>query len=91
MNYEGLYISGEGENPQPPNLESAMIYKGEWERNTLYNKDQVLIYLEHQYIALNSNINKEPDLHPENWSLLAYWSNNATVSNYRGTFITGLI
>lgn len=93
MNFEGLYISGEGGTPQPPvNLDGTMIYKNEWTINTLYNKDEVVVYLEHQYIALRSNINKEPDLYVgEDWNLLAYWSNNATVSNYRGTFIQGLI
>jgi hypothetical protein len=93
MDYQGFFVGGEGGTPQPPvNLDGTMIYKGEWERNTLYNKDQTIIYLEHQYIALRSNINKEPDLNiGEDWDLLAYWSNNATVSNYRGTFIQGLI
>jgi hypothetical protein len=93
MNYEGLYISEEGGGSQPPvNLDGTMIYKNEWTINTLYNKDEVVVYLEHQYIALRSNINKEPDLYVgEDWNLLAYWSNNATVSNYRGTFIQGLV
>ena len=92
MNYEGLFIGGEGGGTQPPvNLDGTMIYKNEWTINTLYNKDEVVVYLEHQYIALRSNINKEPDTNPEDWDLLAYWSNNATVSNYRGTFIQGLI
>ena len=68
-----------------------MIYKNEWVINNLYNKDEVVVYLEHQYIALRSNINKEPDTNPEDWDLLAYWSNNSSVSNYRGTFIQGLV
>jgi len=92
MDYQGLFTGGEGGGTQPPvNLDGTMIYKNEWTINTLYNKDEVVVYLEHQYIALRSNINKEPDTNPEDWDLLAYWSNNATVSNYRGTFITGLI
>jgi len=92
MDYQGLFIAGEGGTPSPPvNLDGTMIYKNEWTINTLYNKDEVTVYLEHQYIALRSNINKEPDTNPEDWDLLAYWSNNATVSNYRGTFIQGLI
>jgi len=92
MNYEGIFIGGEGGGNQPPvNLDGTMIYKNEWTINTLYNKDEVVVYLEHQYIALRSNINKEPDTNLEDWDLLAYWSNNATVSNYRGTFIQGLV
>jgi len=92
MDFQGLFIAGEGGGTQPPvNLDGTMIYKNEWTINTLYNKDEVVVYLEHQYIALRSNINKEPDTNPEDWDLLAYWSNNASVSNYRGTFISGLI
>ena len=93
MDYQGFFVGGEGGGtPQPPvNLDGTMIYKNEWTINTLYNKDEVVVYLEHQYIALRSNINKEPDTNLEDWDLLAYWSNNATVSNYRGTFIQGLI
>ena len=92
MDYQGLFIGGEGGGTQPPvNLEGTMIYKNEWVINNLYNKDEVVVYLEHQYIALRSNINKEPDTNPEDWDLLAYWSNNSSVSNYRGTFIQGLV
>jgi hypothetical protein len=91
MDYQGLYISAEGGGNQPGNLDGTMIYKNEWTINNLYNKDEVVVYLEHQYIALRSNINKEPDTNPLDWDLLAYWSNNASVSNYRGTFIQGLV
>lgn len=91
MNYEGIFIGGEGGGNPPINLDGTMIYKGDWDQFTLYYKDEVVIYLEHQYIALTTNINKEPDTNPTDWELLAYWSNNATVSNYRGTFIAGLI
>lgn len=90
MDYQGFPLTKEGTSP-PVNLEGTMIYKNDWVINNTYNKDEVVIYLEHQYIALRSNTNKEPDTNPEDWDLLAYWSNNATVSNYRGTFIQGLV
>jgi len=91
MNYEGLFIGGEGTGNPPINLEGAMIYKNDWQINTLYEKDQVVIYFEIQYIAIRENINKEPDNNPDDWSVLAYWSNNNNVSNYRGTFIQDLV
>jgi len=91
MNYEGIFIGGEGGGNQPIE-EGTMIFKNEWERNISYNKDEVIVYFERLYIALRSNINKEPDLYVgEDWELLAYWSNNSSVSNYRGAFIQGLL
>lgn len=91
MDYQGFFVGGEGNQP-PVNLDGTMIFKNEWERNISYNKDEVIIYFERLYIALRSNINKEPDLYVgEDWELLAYWSNNASVSNYRGSFIQGLL
>lgn len=92
MNYEGIFIGGEGgNNPNPPNLDGVMIYKNDWQINTLYEKDEVVIHFQVLYIALQQNINKEPNNNPTEWNVISYFGNNNNVSNYRGSFIQGLV
>lgn len=64
-------VTGAAFNGDGLGLANVAHYKGAWSAGTTYKKDDCVLYAGSSYIALQVNVNAQPNLSPASWAVLA--------------------
>src|SRR5712691_950399 len=69
----GELFVGEGETlPMKQVMGLAMDFLGVWDSGTDYSKSDLVVFNNELYVAVNANLNSEPDTNPSDWQLLDF-------------------